>query len=63
MDGHDAGRFWLIPRNDGSGRPTQRYYHVPPDWLHMDQLNELVLFEDQGREQPHCDWHRSHRDT
>jgi hypothetical protein len=48
INGHDAGRFWLIPRNDGSGRPTQRYYHVPPDWLHIDQLNELVLFEDQG---------------
>ena len=48
INGHDAGRYWLIQRNDGSGRPTQRFYFVPPDWLRTDALNELVLFEDQG---------------
>ena len=48
INGHDAGRFWLIPRNDGSGLPSQRFYHVPPDWLYADQLNELVVFEDEG---------------
>ena len=48
INGHDAGRFWLIPRNDGSGQPSQRFYHVPPDWLLTDQLNTLVVFEDEG---------------
>jgi hypothetical protein len=49
VNGHDIGRFWLLPRNDGSGLPSQRFYHVPPDWLaEPSALNELVLFEDEG---------------
>jgi hypothetical protein len=48
VNGHDVGRYWLLARNDGSGKPSQRYYVVPPDWLATEQLNELVVFEDQG---------------
>jgi hypothetical protein len=49
VNGHDIGRYWLLPRNDGSGVPSQRFYHVPPDWLaEAGALNELVLFEDEG---------------
>jgi hypothetical protein len=49
VNGHDIGRYWLLPRNDGSGQPSQRFYHAPPDWLNAaGELNELVLFEDEG---------------
>ena len=50
VNGHDAGRYWLLPRNDGSG-PSQRFYHVPPDWLaDAGALNELIVFEDESVE-------------
>jgi hypothetical protein len=39
---------WLIPFTDPSiaGCPTQRYYHVPLDWL--EDRNILVVFEELG---------------
>ena len=33
VNGHDLGRFWNIERADGSGRLTQKYYHIPEDFL------------------------------
>ncbi len=43
VNGEDLGVFWDVERNDGSGRPTQRLYHVPLDLLKpVGQLNELV---------------------
>ena len=48
VNGHDVGRFWLLARNDGFGQPSQSFYHVPPDWLSSEHLNELVVFEDEG---------------
>ncbi|XP_065864530.1 beta-galactosidase 15-like [Euphorbia lathyris] len=31
----------------GCGKPTQRYYHIPRDWLN-EKANNLVLFEELG---------------
>ena len=43
VNGVDLGVFWDIERNDGSGRPTQRLYHVPLDLLAPEGgRNELV---------------------
>lgn len=33
--------------NIGCGKPSQRYYHVPRDWLKGED-NQLVLFEELG---------------
>ncbi|OAY42814.1 beta-galactosidase 15 [Manihot esculenta] len=33
--------------NTGCGKPSQRFYHVPRDWLKADD-NQLVLFEELG---------------
>ncbi|MDD5708316.1 MAG: hypothetical protein PHR35_20550, partial [Kiritimatiellae bacterium] len=56
VNGRCIGRYWLIaaaaqPSGDtvgcvGAGQPTQRYYHVPREWL-TDE-NTLVLFEEAG---------------
>lgn len=32
----------------GCGQPTQRYYHIPPDWLSQSGGNELLLAETFG---------------
>ena len=59
LNGQCAGRYWLVPANGTSmdwlqtfvahtdvGEPTQRYYHLPTEWL-KDQ-NMLVLFDELG---------------
>ncbi|EIP97183.1 beta-galactosidase [Opitutaceae bacterium TAV1] len=65
INGHCIGRYWLLPDTDPmgpwmawmkgsltaapSGGPTQRYYHVPDDWLRTDGgPDTLVLFEELG---------------
>jgi hypothetical protein len=32
----------------GCGQPTQRWYHIPRDWLEENDDNLLVLFEEMG---------------
>jgi hypothetical protein len=59
VNGRCLGRYWLAPIGDprqewlgwlmtdpGLGEPTQRYYHVPREWL--GEANTLVLFEELG---------------
>lgn len=51
VNGHDAGRYWLILRNDGSGIPTQSVYHIPHAWL-RDGDNLLTVIEVLGATDP-----------
>ena len=47
LNGHDLGKYWLV--KGPSGKPTQRYYHLPADILRFgSQNNELVLGEQLG---------------
>lgn len=59
LNGRCLGRYWLaagasapqawqraIVMQAGIGEPTQRYYHLPNEWLRAH--NELVLFEELG---------------
>jgi hypothetical protein len=60
VNGHCIGRYWLLKAKDVPipgwmgqgiqagpvGVPTQRYYHVPREWLR--DTNVLVLFEELG---------------
>jgi hypothetical protein len=62
INGRCLGRYWQFPvtqdtpvddwwrahiRVDGWGEPTQKYYHVPTDWLKVGR-NEIVIFEERG---------------
>jgi hypothetical protein len=60
INGKCIGRYWLVAGtgetdpwlmppvvNDRTGKPTQRYYHVPAEWLKPTD-NLLVLFEEAG---------------
>jgi hypothetical protein len=64
VNGNDLGLYWLIQGNcqvsapccclQGEircGQPSQRYYHIPSDWL-MPKNNLLTVFEDLGASSP-----------
>jgi hypothetical protein len=63
INGNDIGLYWLIPgacRNAtrwcqqvqiNCDQPTQRYYHIPSDWL-MPKNNLLTIFDDSGAPSP-----------
>ncbi len=59
LNGRCIGRYWMAPGTgkpspwlapavyqEGEGQPTQRYYHLPKEWLR--DRNLLVLFEEVG---------------
>lgn len=58
LNGRCIGRYWLIPgagqppwkpailHSVQIGQPTQRYYHLPTEWLA--ETNTLVLFDELG---------------
>jgi hypothetical protein len=46
VNGKAAGRHWLIEAQGPAGTPSQRYYHVPADWLQP--ANQIVIFEEQA---------------
>jgi beta-galactosidase len=45
INGKSIGRYWLIEAQ-GSVLPSQRYYHVPRNWL--GEYNTVVVFEEQA---------------
>lgn len=48
INGIDAGRFWNIKRGDTT-TPTQRFYHIPLDWLRAPgNDNTLLVFDALG---------------
>jgi hypothetical protein len=64
INGNDLGLYWLIQgicRDGTLGgcqqtqinclEPTQRYYHIPSDWL-MPKNNLLTIFDDLGAPSP-----------
>lgn len=65
VNGHRIGRYWLIPNTDPMGPwmgwmkgslkaevlpgSTERYYHIPAQWLRpQGETNTVVLFEEIG---------------
>ena len=68
MNGHEIGRYWLLRRGNGTtssgsingtGAPTQQYYHVPTAWLvtpgdgATKDMNTLIVFETAGSPAEH----------
>jgi beta-galactosidase len=46
VNGKAVGRHWLIAAKSPQDTASQRYYHVPADWLRP--VNEVVVFEEQS---------------
>jgi len=64
INGNDIGLYWLIQGICGEKppcccqqsqinclAPTQRYYHIPPDWL-QEKNNLITIFDDLGAPSP-----------
>ncbi|CAF1602324.1 unnamed protein product, partial [Didymodactylos carnosus] len=64
INGNDLGLYWLIAgecsdeppcccqqAQKNCMLPTQRFYHIPPDWLQA-KNNLLTIFEDLGAQSP-----------
>ena len=63
INGNDIGLYWLIPSicqgkpgwcsqlEVNCLKPTQRYYHIPSDWL-MPKNNLITIFDDLGASSP-----------
>ena len=64
VNGNDIGLYWLIQGTCSANvpcccqqeqincnQPTQRYYHIPSDWL-MSKNNLLTIFDDSGASSP-----------
>ena len=64
INGNDIGLYWLIEGICGDKapcccqqaqinclEPTQRYYHIPPDWLKA-KNNLITIFDDSGAPSP-----------
>ena len=45
VNGHAVGRHWLIMARSPADTLSQRYYHVPADWLQP--ANEIVILEER----------------
>ena len=76
LNGHCIGRYWLTPGvglpdslsgwlvdQQQIGQPTQRYYHLPGEWLA--DHNMLVLFEECGGDPSSiqvCKWRENAED-
>jgi len=46
VNGKGLGRHWLIEAASPPHTPSQRYYHVPADWLKAS--NQVVILEEQA---------------
>ncbi len=56
INGNDLGLYWLIQgicqdAQINCLKPTQRYYHIPSDWL-MPKNNLITIFDDLGAPSP-----------
>ena len=63
INGNDIGLYWLLEGvcHDSTCccqqsevnclEPTQRYYHIPSDWL-MPKNNLITIFDDLGARSP-----------
>ncbi len=49
LNGRNVGRYFVATHN-GTPVPPQRRYYLPDSWVLHDQPNELVLFEEHGRD-------------
>ncbi len=53
LNGHNLGRFWVATRT-GKKVPPQHAYYLPEPWLHTNQPNELLIFDEHGKLPTKC---------
>jgi hypothetical protein len=53
LNGHNIGRYF-VATPAGQPVPPQTRYYLPEPWLHTDQPNDLLLFDEHGRSPRSC---------
>jgi len=53
LNGHNVGRYF-VATGTGKAVPPQGRYYLPEAWLHVDQPNELMLFDEHGKDPKNC---------
>lgn len=53
LNGHNVGRYFMATR-DGKAVGPQEHYYLPEPWLRTDAANELLLFDEHGRDPRKC---------
>lgn len=53
LNGHNLSRYWQQTR-EGKIVGQQERYFLPEPWLKLDELNELMLFDEHGRTPDKC---------
>ena len=53
VNGHNAGRYFMATR-EGKQVPPQKHYYLPEPWLRTDAPNELLIFDEHGRDPRKC---------
>lgn len=53
LNGRNVGRYFMATR-EGKAVPPQKQYYLPEPWLRTDGANELLLFDEHGRDPRKC---------
>lgn len=53
LNGHNIGRYF-VATSTGKQVPPQSRYYLPEPWLKTDGANDLVLFDEHGRQPGKC---------
>lgn len=53
INGHNAGRYFIATRTRKAIGPQSRYY-LPEPWLRINEPNELLLFDEHGKQPTSC---------
>ncbi len=53
LNGHNVGRYFVATA-EGKAVPPQKLYYLPESWLRADEPNELLLFDEHGRDPRNC---------
>ena len=53
INGHNAGRYFVNTHTGQTVGPQKRYY-LPEPWLHTDEPNELLIFDEHGKHPDKC---------
>ena len=53
INGHNAGRYF-VATPDGEPIESQTRYYLPEPWLKTDGPNELLLFDEHGKNPAKC---------
>ena len=53
INGHNLGRYFIATHMGEAVGPQKRYF-IPQPWLHTDQPNELLIFDEHGASPKKC---------